>query len=73
VYGTLSNVSLTKAKFGISLYPSSITLGQCQTIARDAPKCFSHEDIQHLWKSKSTHKTLQYVHYKDANYALKAF
>ena len=39
VCGTLSNVFLTKAKFGLSLYPPSIKSSQCQTVARNALKC----------------------------------
>ena len=43
--GTLTNVFFTKAKFGLSLYPQSIKLSQCQTVARNALKCSPNEDI----------------------------
>ena len=60
VCGTLSNVFPTKAKFGLSLYPPSIKFSQCQTVASNVLKCSPNEDIKHLWKSTSTHITLQY-------------
>ena len=73
LYGTLRNVFLTKAKFGLSLYPSSIKFSQCQTVARNALKCSPDEDIKHLWKSRSAHTNLQYDRYKDTKEVLKAF
>ena len=73
VCGTLSNVFLTKAKFGLSLYHPSINFSQYQTVARNSPKCSSNEDIKHLWKSTSTHTNLQYDRYRDTKEVLKAF
>ena len=72
VCGTLGTV-FTKAKFGLSLYPPSFKFSQCQTVARNALKCSSNEDIKHLWKSTSTHTNLQYDRYRDKKEALKAF
>ena len=73
VCGILSNVFLTRAKFGLSLYPPSIKFSQCQTVARNALKCSPNEDIKHLWKSTSTYTNLQYDRYKDTKEVLKAF
>ena len=72
MYGTLSNVLLTTAKFGLSLYPPSIKFIQSQTIARNALECYPNEDIQHLWKSTRTHTNLQYNRYKITKQVLKA-
>ena len=71
--GTLSNVFLTKAKFGLNLYPPSIKFSQCQTVARNALNCSPNEDIKHLWKLTSVHTNRQYGRYKDTKEVLKAF
>ena len=71
--GTLSNIFLTKAKFGLGLYPPSIKFSQCQTVARNALKCSPNDDIKHLWKSTSTHTNLQYDRYRDTKEVLKTF
>ena len=68
-----ANVFLTKAKFGLSLYPPSIIFSQCQTVARSALKCSASEDIKHLWKSTSTRTNLQYDRNKDTKEVLKDF
>ena len=52
--GTLGNVFLSKAKFGLSLYHPSIKFSECHTVARNPLKCSPNEDIQQLWKSTST-------------------
>ena len=67
----LSNVFLTKAMFGLSLYPPPINFSQCQTVAHNSLKCSPNEDIKHIWKSTSTHTHLQYDQYKDTNEVLK--
>jgi len=47
---THSNGFLTLGKFGLSLYPSSITFSQCQTVPCNALKYSLNEAIQHHWK-----------------------
>ena len=71
--GTLSNVFLTKAKFGLSLYPPSIRFSQCQTVTRNALKCSPDEDIKHLWKSTSTHTNLNMTDTEIQKRCLKLF
>ena len=38
ICGTLSNIFLTKTKFGIKIYPPSTKFVQCQTVARNVLK-----------------------------------
>ena len=73
ICGALSNVFLTKTKFGLNIYPPSTKLAQCQTVARNVLKSSPNNDIQTLWISTSISTNLQYDSYKDIKQVLKAF
>ena len=72
ICGTLSNIFLTKTKFGLNIYPPSKFI-QCQTVARNVLKSSPNKDIQTLWKSISISTNLQCDSYKDTKQVLKAF
>ena len=63
ICGTLSDVFLTKTKFGLNLYPNSNKFVQCQTVARNVLKSSTNKYIQNLWKSTRISTNLQYDSY----------
>ena len=69
----LSNVFLTKTKFGLNIYPPSTKFVQCQTVARSVLKSSPNKDIQTLRRSASISTCLQYDTNKDTKQVLKAF
>ena len=73
ICGTLSNIVLTKTKFGLNIYPPSTKFVQCQTVARKVLKSSPNKDIQTLWKSTRISTNLQYESYKDTKQVPKAF
>ena len=73
ICGTLSNIFLTKTKFGLNIYPPSTKFVQCQTVARNVLKSSPNKAIQTLWKSTRISTNLQYDSYKDTKQVLKAF
>ena len=64
ISGTLSNVYLTRNKFGPNVLPPSVKIIQCQTVLRNALKSSPNESIKELWKSTSNHTNIQYDVYK---------
>ena len=52
ISGALSTVFLTQNKFGLNIYPLSVTFIQCQTVLCTA----SNEAVNELWKSISQYK-----------------
>ncbi|CAB4016886.1 Hypothetical predicted protein, partial [Paramuricea clavata] len=73
ISGTLSNVYLTSNKFGLNIYPPSIKLVQCQTVARNALKTSPNHSIKDLWKTTSKSKKIQYDVYTSTKKVLKTF
>ena len=73
ICGTLSNIFLTKTKFGLNRYPPSTKFVQCQTVTRNVLKSSTNKDIQTLWKSTSISTNLRYDRYNDTKQVLKAF
>ena len=73
ICGTLSNIFLTKTKFGLNIYPPSTKFVQCQTVTRNVQKSSPNKDIQTLSKSTTISTNMQYDSYKDTKQVLKAF
>ena len=73
ISGTLSNVFLTRNKFGLSICPPSVKFIQCQTVLRKALKTSPNEAINELWKATSNSKYIQYDVYISTKQALKDF
>ena len=73
MYRTLSNVFLTKTKFGLNIYHPPTKFVQCQIVAQNVLKSSPNQDIQILWKSTCISTNLQYDSYKDTKQVLKAF
>ena len=73
ISGTLSNIFLTRNKFGLNICPPSIKFIQCQTVLRKALKFSPNESIKELWKSTSISKNIQYDVYKSTKQVLKDF
>ena len=63
ISGTLSNVFLTRNKFGLNVIPPSIKFTQCQTVQRNALKNSPNEVIKDLWKLTNNHTNVQYDMY----------
>ena len=62
ISGTLSNVFLTRNKFGLNILPASVKMAkfiQCQTVLRHALKTSPNDSIKELWKSTNTIVTNQ--------------
>ena len=73
VSGTLSNVYLSRNKFGQNIIPPSIKFTQCQTVHRNALKSSPNDNIKELWTSTSNHTNVQYDSYKSTKEVLKSF
>ena len=73
ISGTLSNVFLTRTKFGLNIYPPSIKYSHRQTVLRNIFRKSPNDDIRSLWKTTSTHTNLQYDQNRDTKQVLKAF
>ena len=48
INGTLSNIYLTRDKFGFNILPASIKFIQCQTVLRNALKSSTNDSIKEL-------------------------
>ena len=73
ISGTLSNVFLTRNKFGLNVIPASIKFTQCQTVQRNALKNSPNEAIKDLWKLTNNHTNVQYDMYNSTKEVLKDF
>ena len=73
ISGILSNIFLTKTKFGINIYPPSTKIVHCQTVSRNVLKSSPNKDIQTLWKSTSISINMKYDSYNNNKEVLKAF
>ena len=73
VSGTLSNVYLSRNKFGQNIIPPSIKFTQCQTVHRNALKSSPNDNMKELWTSTSNHTNVQYDSYKSTKEVLKSF
>ena len=73
ISGTLSNVYLTRTKFGLNIIPPSAKFAQCQSTIRNALKSSINQSITHLWKSIHNHTNMQYDQYNSTKEALKSF
>ena len=73
ISGTLSNIFLTRNKFGLDICPPSIKFIQCQTVLRKSLKFSLNESIKELWKPTSNSKNIQYDVYKSTKQVLKDF
>ena len=59
ISGTLSNVFLTRNKFGLNILPASVKFIQCQTVLRNALKTSPNDSINYeLWKSTNNHTNI---------------
>ena len=63
VSATLSNVFLTRNKFGLSIIPPSIKFTQCQSTLRNALRSSPNDSVKYLWKLTSNHTNIQYDAY----------
>lgn len=73
ISGTLSNVYLTRRKFGRNIFPSSVKFTQCQTVLRRALKTSPNDNIKELWKSTANHTNVQYDTYNSTQEGVKSF
>ena len=73
VSGTLSNVYLSRNKFGQNIIPPPIKFTQCQTVHRNALKSSPNDNIKEFWTSTSNHTNVQYDSYKSTKEVLKSF
>ena len=73
VSGTLSNVFLTRNKFGLSIIPPSIKFTQCQSTLRNALRSSLNDSVKHLWKLTSNHTNIQYDAYNSTKEVIKQF
>ncbi len=73
VSGTLSNVFLTRNKFGLSIIPPSIKFTQCQSTLRNALRSSPNDSVKHLWKLTSNHTNIQYDAYNSTKEVIKQF
>ena len=71
--GTLSNVFLTRNKFGLNVCPPSVMFTQCQTVSRNALKNSPNDCIRNLWKSTCDNTNIQYDVYTSTKEVLKSF
>ena len=73
VSGTLSNIFLSRNKFGLNILLPSIKFIQCQTVLRNALKTSPNELVKQLWNSTSHHTNIQYDRYNTTKDVLKEF
>ena len=73
INGTLSNIYLTRDKFGFNILPASIKFIQCQTVLRNVLKSSPNDSIKELWKSTNSHTNIQYDVYNSTKQVLKEF
>ncbi|CAB4030630.1 Hypothetical predicted protein [Paramuricea clavata] len=73
ISGTLSNIFLTRNKFGLNIIPASVKFIQCQTVLRNALKTSPNDSINELWKSTNNHINIQYDSYNSTKEVLKTF
>ena len=73
INGTLSNIYLTRDKFGFNILPASIKFIQCQTVLRNVLKLSPNDSIKELWKSTNSHTNIQYDVYNSTKQVLKEF
>ena len=73
ISGKLSNVFLTRNKFGLNILPASVKFIQCQTVLRNALKTSPNDSINELWKSTNNHTNIQYDSYNSTKEVLKTF
>ena len=73
INGTLSNIYLTRDKFGFNILPVSIKFIQCQTVLRNVLKLSPNDSIKELWKSTNSHTNIQYDVYNSTKQVLKEF
>jgi hypothetical protein len=71
ISGSLSNIYLTRNKFGLNVIPPSIKF--IQTNIRSALKSSPNESITHLWKSTCNHTNTQYDQYSSTKEVIKSF
>ena len=64
--GTLSNVYLTRNKFGLTIIPPSAKFVQCQSTIQNALKSSINQSITHL-------RNMQYDQYNSTKEVLKSF
>ena len=73
ISGTLSNVYLTRNKFGLNIIPPSTKFIQCQTAIRTTLKSSPNESINHLWELTKNHTNIQYDQYSATKEVIKSF
>ena len=69
----MSNIYLTRDKFGLNILPASIKFIQCQTVLRNVLKSSPNDSIKELWKSTNSHTNIQYDVYNSTKQVLKEF
>ena len=73
ISGTLSNLFLTRNKFGLNILPASVKFTQCQSVLRNALRTSPNESIKELWRSTSNHTNIQYDNYSTTKDVLRKF
>jgi len=73
ISGTLSNLFLTRNKFGLNILPASVKFTQCQSVLRNALRTSPNESIKELWRSTSNHTNIQYDNYSSTKDVLRKF
>ena len=72
ISAALSNIILSKNKFGLNLQLPSVKFIQCQTVLRNALKSSPNENIRSLWANTSNGMNIQYDRYQNTKQVLKA-
>ena len=73
ISGTLSNIFLTRNKFGLNICPPSIKLIQCQTVLRKALKFSPNESIKNYGSQPVSAKTFSTTFTSRLNKFLRTF
>ena len=73
ICGTLSNIYLTRNRFGLNILPASVKFTQCQTVLRNALKTSPNDSIKELWKLTNNNTNIQYDVYSSTKDVLKEF
>ena len=73
VSATLSNIFLSKTKFGLNIQLPSTKFTQSQVVLRNALKSSTNQEVRDLWRCTSSSVNVQYDTYQNAKGVLNAF
>ena len=72
ISATLSSLTLSKSKYGMSLILPSTKFMQCQVVVRNALKSSPNSDMNALWSSSSIGCNIQYDQFRNTKQVLNA-